>query len=127
MAISKFTLACVAAILAGGATAGLAEDPFSPVPTQVSDERPVTPIAAIARPVELFRGVTVRLVSNKPVGRVRAVDTDTRGHATRIQVALSDMPGTAVWVDQSDLVYSRAQDAIIAHDIHAPSMTVAAR
>jgi hypothetical protein len=127
MAISKFAVACIAAILAGGATAGLAssDDPAA-VPAQVAAERPVTPIAAVSDP-SLFQNVAVRFVSGKQFGHVVSVATDARGRASRIQVALSDMPGTSLWLDKSDLVYSRSQDAIVAHDVHAPAMAVASR
>ena len=128
MAISKFAVACVAAILAGGATAGLAHgDDQNAVKAQVVDETPVTPISAIADPSRLLDGVAVRFVSGKSFGRVVAVSTDANGHATRVRVALDDMPATRLWIDQSDLVYSRARDSIVAHDVHAPAMTVASR
>jgi hypothetical protein len=127
MAVSKFAVACVAAILAGGVTAGLAssDDPAA-VPVQVANERPVTPIAAVTDP-GLFQNLDVRFVSGKPFGRVGAVSTDARGRADRIRVALNDMPGTSLWLDKTDLVYSRSQDAIVAHDVHAPAMAVASR
>ncbi|MEI9991823.1 MAG: hypothetical protein WDM86_17530 [Rhizomicrobium sp.] len=127
MAVSKFAVACIAAVLAGGATAGLANSDIHAVPTQVAEETPVTPVSAIADPSRLLAGVAVRFVSGQSFGRVVAVSTDAAGHATRIQVALDGMPGTELWIDQSDLVYSRARDSIVAHDVHAPAMTVAAR
>ena len=127
MAVSKFAVACIAAILAGGATAGLAssDDPAAPH-AQVANERPVTPIGAVTDPA-LFQNLDVRFVSGKAFGRVVAVSTDARGRADRIRVALNDMPGTSLWLDKSDLVYSRSQDAIVAHDVHAPAMAVASR
>jgi hypothetical protein len=127
MAVSKFAVACVAAVLAGGASAGLASsDDTSAHAVQVTNERPVTPIAAVSDPT-LFQNVSVRFVSGKSFGRVVGVATDARGRASRIQVALNDMPGTTLWLDKSDLVYSRSQDAIVAHDVHAPSIAVASR
>jgi hypothetical protein len=125
MAISKFAVACVAAILAGGATAGLASESFTPEQTQIASETPATPIAAIANPDAAFKDVAVRFTSGKAFGHVVGVATNARGRATKIQVALDDMPTTQLWIDQSDLVYSRAHDAIVAHDVHAPAMTVA--
>ncbi len=128
MAVSKFAVACVAAILAGGATASLArEDDQAPIKAQVADETPVTPISAISDPSRLLDGVSVRFVSGKSFGRVVAVSTNAAGRATRVRVALDDMPATQLWIDQSDLVYSRARDSIVAHDVHAPAMTVASR
>jgi hypothetical protein len=127
MAVSKFAIACVAAILAGGATAGLARsDDRTATPVQVLDEHPVTPIAAITDPQATLQDVAVRFVSGKQFGRVVAVATDAHGHAARIRVALDGMP-TKLWIDQSDLVYSRSQDAIVAHDVHPPALTVASR
>ncbi len=128
MAVSRFAVACVAAILAGGTTAGLASDDAVSLPSaQVANETPVTPITAIGDPARLLAGVPVRFVSGQPFGRVVAVSTDTAGHATRVRVALDGMPAERLWLDQSDLVYSRAHDSIIAHDVHAPAMTVASR
>jgi len=127
MTVSKFAVACVAAILAGGATAGLAHDDQDMVKAQVAEETPVTPISAIADPSRLLTGVPVRFVSGQSFGRVVAVSTDANGHATRIRVALDGMQSTKLWIDQSDLVYSRARDSIVAHDVHAPAMTVASR
>ena len=125
MAVSKFTIACVAAILAGGATASLADGDQAMVPAQETSERAVTPIAAIADPARSFDGVAVRFVSGRRFGRVVAVATDSHGRATRVRVALDGMPATRLWLDRSDLVYSRAADSIVAHDVHAPAMTVA--
>jgi len=127
MAVSKFAVACVAAILAGGTTAGLASGDASAVPAQIADETPVTPIAAIREPERLLAGVQIRFVSGKSFGRVVGVATDSAGHATRVRVALDGMPAERLWIDQSDLVYSRARDSIVAHDVHAPAMTVASR
>ncbi len=127
MAVSKFAVACMAAVLAGGATAGLASNDSHSVPAQVVAETPVTPISAIADPARLLQGVAIRFVSGQSFGRVVAVSTDTAGHATRVRVALDGMPATRLWIDQSDLVYSRARDSIVAHDVHAPAMTVASR
>jgi len=129
MAVSKFAIACMAAILAGGASAGLANDNATAVPAQVTDETPVTPISAIADPTRLLDGVAVRFVSGRAFGRVVAVSTDATGHATKIRVALDGMPGERLWIDRSDLVYSRARNSILAHDVHAPApaMQVATR
>ena len=127
MAVSKFAVACVAAILAGGASAGLASTDDAPAPVvQVTDSRPVTPIAAVRDPA-LFHDVVVRFVSGQGFGHVVGVATDARGRASRIEVALDGMPGTTLWLDKSDLVYSRSQDMIVAHDVHAPVMAVASR
>ena len=125
MAVSKFTVACVAAVIAGGASAGLASSDAAMVPAQVTTEQPVTAIAAIANPQALFQGVPVRFVSGKQFGRVVAVATDAAGHAVKIRVALDGMPDQRLWLDRSDLAYSRSADSIIAHDVHAPAMTVA--
>ncbi|HWD29482.1 MAG TPA: hypothetical protein VG387_20080 [Rhizomicrobium sp.] len=128
MAVSKFAVACVAAILAGGASAGLAssDSPAGPSTGQIATETPVTPIGAVTDP-SLFQNVAVRFVSGKSFGHVVAVSTDARGRADRIRVALNDMPGMSLWLDKSDLVYSRSQDAIVAHDVHAPALAVASR
>ena len=127
MAISKFTIACVAAVLAGGATAGLASsDDLTRPDVQVTSQRPVTAIGAVTDP-SLFHNVAVRFVSGQGFGHVVGVVTDARGRASRIEVALDGMPGTKLWLDKSDLVYSRSQDAIVAHDVHAPVMAVASR
>ncbi|MEJ0028433.1 MAG: hypothetical protein WDN01_20590 [Rhizomicrobium sp.] len=127
MAVSKFAVACIAAVLAGGATAGLASNDAHSIPAQVAEETPVTPISAIGDPARLLNGVSARFVSGQSFGRVVAVSTDAAGHATRVRVALDGMPSTHLWIDQSDLVYSRARDSIVAHDVHAPAMTVASR
>lgn len=127
MAVSKFAIACVAAILAGGATAGLAGGDFNAVPAQVADETPVTPVSAIAEPSRLLAGVPVRFVSGQAFGHVVTVATGAGGRATRLQIALDGMPAENLWIDQSDLVYSRARNSIVAHDVHAPSVLVAAR
>jgi|GEM_PF-4885910 hypothetical protein len=125
MAISKFAVACVAAIFAGGGAAGLADGGTAPVSAQVADEHQVTPVSAVAYPARSFDGVAVRFVSGKSFGHVIAVASDARGHATRLRVALDS--GENLWLDQRDLVYSRARDSIVAHDVHAPVTTVASR
>ncbi|HXC54358.1 MAG TPA: hypothetical protein VNU97_03615 [Rhizomicrobium sp.] len=126
MALSKFGIACIAAVLAGGATAGLAGDYGSPaVPAQVSEQSRATPISAIADPERAFKDVAVQFVSGKALGHVVAVSTDGAGRAARVRVALDDMPAQQIWLDQDDLVYSRARDVIVAHDVHAPTMAVA--
>lgn len=125
MAISKFAIACVAAVFAGGATASLAIDDSAAVPAQVTDAGVATPISAIANPSQSFRNVAVQLVSGKTVGHVVAITTNAAGRATRVRMALADMPSQQIWVDQSDLVYSRSRDVIVAHDIHAPALAVA--
>ena len=125
MAVSKFAIAAVAAILAGGATAGLANEDSAAVPAQVAADTPVTPIARIADPATAFKDVAVRFTSGKRFGHVVGVATNADGRATKIRVALDDMPATRLWIDQSDLVYSRSKDAIVAHDVHAPTVTVA--
>ncbi|HEY0303008.1 MAG TPA: hypothetical protein VGC36_16800 [Rhizomicrobium sp.] len=126
MAISKFAIACVAAVLAGGATAGLAVDGAPVPPAQMSASGAVTPISAIADPNRSFKAVSVQLTSGKTVGRVVAIATDAAGRATRVRVELADMPSQRIWLDQNDLVYSRSRDVIVAHDVHAPAMTMAA-
>jgi hypothetical protein len=121
--ISKFALACVAAIFTGGVTAGLtAEGSVAP---QAKTGDSTTPIAAIENPLVSFQNVSVQLISGKPVGRVVAIATNAEGHATRVRVELADMPSEAIWLDQSDLVYSRSHNVIVAHDVHAPAMAVA--
>jgi hypothetical protein len=125
MAVSKFGLLAVAAIVAGGATAGLADSDSRIVPAQVAGELRATPIAAIANPALSFRNAAVEFNSGKEFGRVVAVATNNEGRATKIRVALNDMPSEQIWLDQSDLVYSRSRGAIIAHDVHAPNLAVA--
>ena len=123
--ISKFALACVAAIFAGGATAGLTAEGSDVAPAQVTNSSRATPISAISNPRVSFQDVSVQLISGKPVGRVVAIATNAQGRAIRVRVELADMPSQAIWLDQSDLVYSRSRDVIVAHDVHAPIMTVA--
>lgn len=123
--ISKFALACVAAIFAGGVTAGLTAEGSEVAPAQVTNSGLGTPIAAIANPQVSFQDVSVQLISGKPVGRVVAIATNAQGRATRVRVELADMPSEAIWLDQSDLVYSRSHNVIVAHDIHAPAIAVA--
>lgn len=125
MAVSKFGILCITAILAGGATAGLADSDPASVPVQVNAEQRSTPISAISNPDMSFRDVAVQFTSGKAFGRVVAVSTNGEGRATKIRVALNDMPSQQIWLDQSDLVYSRSRDVIIAHDIHAPALAVA--
>ncbi|MEJ1968297.1 MAG: hypothetical protein WDN03_06605 [Rhizomicrobium sp.] len=125
MAVSRFGLACFAAILAGGASASLAGNDGPMQPAQVSTDHRGTPIAAIADPEVSFRNVAVEFTSGKAFGRVVGVTTDGRGRASRIHVALNDTPAQRIWLDQNDLVYSRARDVIVAHDIHPPVMAVA--
>jgi hypothetical protein len=125
MTISKYAVACVAAIFAGGVTAGLADGGTVPVPAQVTDEDQVTPVSAVAYPDQSFDGVAVRFVSGKSFGRVVAVSTDARGHAARLRIALDS--GERLWIDRRDLVYSRARDSIIAQDVHPPMTAIASR
>ena len=125
MSISKFGLLAVAAIVAGGATAGLAVSEPSAQPAQVAMESRATPIAAIANPSLSFRNAPVEFNSGKAFGRVVAIATNDEGRATKIQVALTDMPSQQIWLDKTDLVYSRSRGAIIAHDVHAPALAVA--
>ena len=125
MAVSRFGLLCIAAVVAGGATAGLADSDTASVPVQVTVEQRGTPIAAIADPDSSFRDVAVQFTSGKTFGHVVAVSTNGEGRATKVRVALDDMPSAKIWLDQADLVYSRARDVIIAHDIHAPNLAVA--
>ena len=123
--ISKFALACVAAVFTGGVAAGLTAEGSTGSPAQVMTSESTTPIAAISNPLVSFQNVSVQLISGKPVGRVVAIATNADGRATRIRVELADMPSEALWLDQSDLVYSRSHNVIVAHDIHAPAMAVA--
>jgi hypothetical protein len=126
MAISKFGLACIAAVLAGGATAGLAASDATPaVSEQVADAGRATPISAINDPQSAFKDVSVQFVSGKSFGHVVAVATDGAGHASRIRIALDDMPSQLLWLDKDDLVYSRSHDVIVAHDVHPPAMDLA--
>jgi len=125
MAISKFAIFAVAAIVAGGATAGLADSDSRTAPAQVAGEHRATPIAAIANPALSFRNASVEFNSGKAFGRVVGVATNDEGRATKVRVALNDMPSEQIWLDQSDLVYSRTRGAIIAHDVHAPNLAVA--
>jgi hypothetical protein len=122
--ISKFALACVAAIFTGGVSAGLTAE-GSVAPVQVKTSESTTPIAAIGNPLVSFQNVSVQLISGKPVGRVVAIATNAQGRATRVRVELADMPSEAIWLDQNDLVYSRSHNVIVAHDVHAPAMAVA--
>ena len=123
--ISKFALACVAAIFTGGVSAGLTAEGSTGSPVQVQTAESTTPIALIGNPLVSFQNVSVQLISGKPVGRVVAIATNADGHATRVRVELADMPSEAIWLDQSDLVYSRGRNVIVAHDVHAPAMAVA--
>jgi len=125
MAVSRFGLLCIAAVVAGGATAGLADSDNPSVPVQVTAEHRGTPIAAIANPDSSFRDVAVQFTSGKTFGHVVAISTNGEGRATKVRVALDDMPSEKIWLDQADLVYSRSCDAIVAHDVHAPNLAVA--
>lgn len=123
--ISKFALACVAAIFTGGATAGLVAE-GTPMPAaQVAEASLATPISAIADPDSSFRNVAVQFNNGKSFGRVVGIALDGAGRATRVRVALDDMPSEKIWLDQDDLVYSRSRDVIVAHDVHAPAMAIA--
>jgi hypothetical protein len=123
--ISKFAVAAIAAVFAGGASAGLGIDNTPVAPAQVLDASPATPIDRIANPESSFRNVAVQFNSGKTFAHVVGVTTDGAGRAVRIRVALDDMPAQQLWLDQSDLVYSRSRDVIVAHDVHAPAMAVA--
>jgi hypothetical protein len=123
--ISKFAIACVAAIVAGGVTAGLATDEPIGQSAQVTESHSGTPLPAIANPNATFRDVAVQFVSGKTFAHVVAISTDGNGRVARIRVALDDMPSQQIWLDQDDLVYSRSQNVIVAHDVHAPAMAVA--
>jgi hypothetical protein len=123
--VSKFAVACVAVIVAGGVTAGLATNEPSVPPAQVSASHRGTPIAAIGNPALSFRDVAVQFVSGKTFAHVVDVAIDGSGHASRILVALDDPPEQRIWLDPEDLVYSRSLDAIVAHDIHGVAITVA--
>src|SRR5690348_2285977 len=70
MAVSRFGLLCIAAIVAGGATAGLADSDSPSVPVQVTAEHRGTPIAAIANPDSSFHDVAVQFTSGKTFGHV---------------------------------------------------------
>ena len=121
--ISKFAIACVAAIFAGGGAASVVADGTPAPDTHVASS--TTPIVAIAEPESSFANVAVEFSNGKPFGRVVAIAVNGAGHATRVRVALDDMPGQKIWLDQDDLVYSRARNVIVAHDVHAPAMAVA--
>ncbi len=123
--ISKFVIACVAAVFAGGASAGLTMDNTPSPAAQVAEAHAATPISAIANPEASFRNVAVQFTSGKGFAHVVAVSTNGAGHAARIRVALDDMPSQQLWLDSDDLVYSRSRDVIVAHDVHAPAMAVA--
>jgi hypothetical protein len=125
MAVSKFGLLAVAAILIGGVSAGIAQTEAPAQPAQAATEHRTTPIASIANPDQSFRNVAVQFTSGKEFGRVVAISTNGDGRATKVRVALNDMPSQQIWLDQNDLVYSRSRDAIIAHDVHAPALAVA--
>jgi hypothetical protein len=123
--ISKFAIACVAAVFAGGASAGLTIDNAPAPAAQVAEASVATPISAIANPERSFKNVAVQFTSGKSFAHVVAVSTNGSGHAARIRVALDDMPSQQLWLDSDDLVYSRSRDVIVAHDVHAPAMAVA--
>ena len=125
MAISKFAIACVAAIFAGGVSAGLTVEGSASQPVHIAAALVTTPISRIANPEDSFRDVAVQFTSGKTFGHVVAISTDGAGRANRIRVALSDMPSQLIWLDQDDLVYSRTRNVIVAHDVHAPAMAVA--
>ena len=125
MAISKFGLLAVAALVTGGTTAGLVDTETRPAAVQVAAEHRVTPIAAIADPSLSFRNTAVEFTSGKEFGRVVGIATNDQGRATKVRVALNDMPSQQIWLDQSDLVYDRSRGAIVAHDVHAPNLAVA--
>jgi hypothetical protein len=125
MAISKLGLLAVAAVVTGGTTAGLVGTETRSVLVQVAAEQRVTPISAIADPTLSFRNTAVEFTSGKEFGRVVGVATNGLGRATKVRVALNDIPSEQIWLDQSDLVYSRSRAAIIAHDVHAPNLAVA--
>jgi hypothetical protein len=125
MVPSKFAIACAVAIFAGGAMAALASGDATDSTLQVRADSRVTPIRAIADPERSLHGVAVQFVSGKPFGRVVAVSTNADGHVSKIRIVLDDMPAQQLWLDQQDLVYSRARDVIVAHDVHAPALTVA--
>jgi hypothetical protein len=125
--VSKFAIACVAAIVAGGVTAGLATDEPAVRQAQVTASHRGTPIDAIANPEVNFRDVAVQFVSGKTFGHVVDVATDGRGRASRILVERDDLPAEKIWLDPEDLVYSRSLDVIVAHDVHGVAMAIAAR
>ncbi|MBL6613182.1 MAG: hypothetical protein ISP45_04175 [Reyranella sp.] len=127
MAVSKFGILCIAAVLAGGLTAGLADSEPSVRPAQDTAEHLATPIVAIANPMLSFRDAPVEFNSGREFGRVVAVAINNEGRATKVRVALRDLPSQQIWLDQADLVYSRSRGAIIAHDVHAPDLAVAAK
>jgi hypothetical protein len=123
--LSKFAIACVAAVFAGGASAGLTIDNAPAPAAQVAEAHVGTPISMIANPESSFKNVAVQFTSGKSFAHVVSVSTNGAGHAARIRVALDDMPTQQLWLDSDDLVYSRSRDVIIAHDVHAPAMAVA--
>jgi len=123
--VSKFAIACVAAIVAGGVTAGLSTEEPSARMAQATTSHRGTPVAAIADPAANFRGVAVQFVSGKTFGHVVAVAVDGLGHASRIRVALDDIPSQQIWLDPEDLVYSRSRDVIVAQDVHGAALAIA--
>lgn len=123
MAISKFAVACMAAVLAGGAAAGLTLE--GSAPPQVQNADAVTPISAVADPQTSFKDAAVQFTSGKAFGHVVAIATNGAGRVSRIRVALDAAPAQRLWLDQDALVYSRARNVIVTHDIHAPAMAVA--
>src|SRR6185436_11887142 len=104
MAVSKFAIACVAAVLAGGASASISgSDGAPPEATQTSNGILGTPVYAIHQPHAMFRDTPVQFVSGKTFAHVVNVATDDAGHATRVQVALDDMPAQKLWLDEGNL------------------------
>ncbi len=125
MAISKFALACIAAVIAGGATSVFADANPAQAPVQAVQVPAGTPIGAIANPGAAFKDIAVQFVSGKTFGHVVAIATTESGRAARIRVALDDAPSQTLWLGPEDLSYSRARDVIVARDVHSPAIAVA--
>jgi len=125
MPISKFALACVAATAAGAAWAGAASrapEPAAPPRMLVG-----TPVSAIHDAGATLRDVPVEFASGHRFGRVVGVATRADGGAARVQVAVDGARPQVLWLSDGDLIYSRARDAIVAKDVHAPDLAIAAR
>jgi hypothetical protein len=125
MAISKFGLACIAAVIAGGATSVLANGNPVPPPARSATIPPGTPIAAIANPQAAFKDIAVQFVSGKTFGHVAAIAMTEDGRAARLRIVVDDVPSQSLWLGPDDLSYSRSRDVIVARDVHAPAIAVA--
>src|SRR3569833_4106921 len=98
MAISKFGLLAVSAVMIGGVTAGLAQTETTPPAVQLATEHRTAPVAAIANPDSSFRTVAVEFTSGKAFGRVVAISTNGVGCVFLVCVVLNDMPSVLFWL-----------------------------